>query len=59
MLEIWTGATPEINEDANDPFVFHVRIKAPAGGQIDRAVVEQLLNDHKPAAAGFTLEVEG
>ena len=58
MLEIWTGATPVITEDPNEPFVFHVRIKSPAGGEIDRAVVEQLLNDHKPAAAGFTLELE-
>jgi phage tail-like protein len=59
MLEIWTGATPDITEDPNEPFVFHVRMKAPPGGQIDRAIVEQLLNDHKPAAVGFTLELEG
>src|SRR5579864_9147933 len=25
MLEIWTGVTPEITEDPNEPFVFHVR----------------------------------
>ena len=58
MIEIWTGSTPEISEDSNQPFVFHVRLKVPPGGQVDRALVEDLLNAHKPAAAGFVLEIE-
>jgi len=60
MLEVWTGATPQITQDPNQPFVFHVRIKhsQEADGQIDRAMVERLLNEHKPAAAGYTLDIE-
>lgn len=58
MIEIWTGCTPEISEDPNQPFVFHMRLKAPRGGQVDRALVEDLLNTHKPATAGFVLEIE-
>jgi len=58
MIEIWTGVTPEITEDAREPFVFHVRLRA-AGAEIDRAAVEELLNTHKPAASGFVLEILG
>jgi phage tail-like protein len=56
MIEIWTGVTPEITEDAREPFVFHVRLRTN-GAEIDRAAVEELLNTHKPAASGFVLEI--
>src|SRR5207248_3274186 len=29
MIEIWTGVTPEIAEDPDQPFVFRVRVKQP------------------------------
>jgi phage tail-like protein len=58
MLEIWTGTTAEISEDPTQPFVFRVRLKVPPGGQVDRSQVEDLLQTHKPAAAGYVLEIE-
>jgi phage tail-like protein len=58
MIEIWTGITPEITEDPNESFVFHVRLRIPAGAEVDRLLVEDLLNAHKPAASGFVLELE-
>jgi hypothetical protein len=33
-------------------------MKAPNGGSVDRLVVEDLLRAHKPAAAGYILEIE-
>ena len=57
MIEIWTGVTPEIAEDPDQPFVFRVRVKPPPDGEIDRAMVEHLLNYHKPAASGYVLEI--
>jgi phage tail-like protein len=58
ILEIWTGATAQITEDTSQPFVFRVRLKVPPGTEIDRDLVLDLLNEHKPAASGFVLEVE-
>ncbi|MGI9148116.1 MAG: FHA domain-containing protein [Chloroflexota bacterium] len=57
MIELWTGFTPEIQESPADPFVFHVRLKVPKGAQVDARLVEDLLRAHKPAHAGFVLEI--
>jgi phage tail-like protein len=57
IIEIWTGATPQITEDPNQPFVFRVRLTLPAGVEVDRELVEDLLNEHKPAASGYVLEI--
>ena len=58
MLEIWTGVTPEISENPDEPFVFRVRMKVPSGTEVDHQLVEDLLRANKPAASGFILEVE-
>jgi hypothetical protein len=58
MIEIWTGVSPQIEESPTEPYVFRVRMKAPNGGSVDRLVVEDLLRAHKPAAAGYILEIE-
>jgi phage tail-like protein len=58
MLEIWTGVTPEITVDPRQPFVFNVRLNAKGTLGIDRQLVEDLLNAHKPAASGFVLNIE-
>jgi phage tail-like protein len=55
-VELWTGVTPEIESDPSDPFVFTVRVKAPADRDIDRNMVEDLLRSNKPAHAGYVLE---
>lgn len=58
ILEIWTGATAEVTEDETQPFVFRVRLKLPPGVEVDRELVEDVLNEHKPAASGYVLELE-
>ncbi|HLI71978.1 MAG TPA: phage tail protein I [Ktedonobacteraceae bacterium] len=60
MIEICTGLTPEITEVLSEPFVFHVRItlsSSPPGEAVDRALIEELIQTHKPAHAGYILEV--
>jgi phage tail-like protein len=58
MIEIWTGITPEITDQPDQPFTFHVRMKVPADSrEVDRELVESLLREHKPAASSFVLEI--
>jgi phage tail-like protein len=57
MLELHTGLTPEISDEPGQPFVFHVRLAVPAGAALERAVVEELIQTHKPAHAGYVLEL--
>jgi len=57
MIEVCTGLTPEIGERAGMPFVFHVGISTPSGGAVDRDLIEGLILAHKPAHAGYLLEV--
>ncbi len=60
MIEICTGLTPVITESPSQPFVFHIRVTLPAGssdGTFDRDLIEELIEMHKPAHAGYVLEV--
>ena len=57
LIELWTGVTPDIEESPTEPFVFHVRMRPESGSQVDRQLVEELLRTHKPAHAGFVLEI--
>jgi len=60
LIEICTGLTTEIVEKPNEPFVFHIRISlssATDGEAVDRAFIEELIQTHKPAHAGYILEV--
>ena len=60
MIEVCTGLTPVITESLSQPFVFHIRITLPPGwpGEtIDKALIEELIQAHKPAHAGYVLEV--
>ena len=60
MIEVCTGLTPVIMESPSQPFVFHIRIALPPGffGEpIDKALIEELIQAHKPAHAGYVLEV--
>jgi len=61
MIEICTGLTPEISENPAEPFVFHIRITlSPAitSEGVDRTLLEELIQMHKPAHAGYVLEVK-
>jgi phage tail-like protein len=60
MIEVCTGLTPVIRDSASQPFVFHIRITLPTGTSgetLDRALIEELIQAHKPAHAGYILEV--
>jgi phage tail-like protein len=57
VIEMWTGFLPEIEESATQPHVFNVRLRVPAANQVDTLLIEDLLRQHKPAHAGFTLEI--
>ncbi len=58
MLEVCTGLPAEVTEDPETPFVFRVRVRLPAGGGVDRQLLEELVRAHKPAHAGYVLEVQ-
>src|SRR5579883_1113760 len=60
MIEVCTGLTPLIRELPSQPFVFHIRIIPPPGapaGTVDKDFIEELIQTHKPAHAGYVLEV--
>ncbi len=56
MIQICTGLTPQITTVPAEPFVFRVTITVPADVEVDRELVEQLIDTHKPAHAGYRLE---
>ena len=56
MIEVSTGLTPVITEDATDPFVIHVRVAIPPGSAARAEVIEDLIREHKPAHVGYVLE---
>jgi phage tail-like protein len=65
FLRLYTGLTPEIVEHGvgrrgateADAFRFTVRIKVPDPAQVDRAVVEAIIEAEKPAHTGYNLEI--
>lgn len=57
MIEVCTGLTPRVTESPAEPFVFTVHIAAPPGGTVDRDFIEGLIREHKPAHAGYRLEM--
>jgi phage tail-like protein len=65
FLRLYTGLTPEIVEPgvgrrgatAADAFRIIVRLKVPDPAQVDRAVIEAIIEAEKPAHIGYTLEV--
>jgi phage tail-like protein len=60
MIELFTGLTPVITENPSESFVFHIRITLPPGSSgetVDKGLIEELIQMHKPAHAGYLLEV--
>lgn len=57
MLEVCTGITPVLREDPAQPCVFHISMTLPAGSGLRRELIEELIVSHKPAHAGYVLEV--
>jgi phage tail-like protein len=57
LIEICTGLTPVITEPPESPFVFHVALRLPPETTISRELIEQLVQAHKPAHAGYVLDI--
>jgi phage tail-like protein len=57
LIEAFTGLTPHVGERRDDPFVFDITLSVPAGATVDDAQVDALIRSHKPAHAGYVLEV--
>jgi phage tail-like protein len=56
MIEVSTGLTPVVTEDAATPFVVRVRVAIPPGSGVRAEVIEDLIRAHKPAHVGYVLE---
>jgi phage tail-like protein len=57
LLEVCTGVTPDVRDDSAQPYVFRVTVTLPSGSDIRRELIEELIETHKPAHAGYVLEV--
>ena len=60
MIEVCTGLSPVITDIPSQPFVFRIRIALPPGSprdMLDRELLADLIQAHKPAHAGYILEI--
>jgi phage tail-like protein len=57
MIEVCTGLTPEISDSIATPFVFRVQLHIPAESDVDAALIDDLVRFHKPAHAGYVIEL--
>jgi phage tail-like protein len=57
VIEVCTGLTPVIIENPLEPFVFRIRITGTSENPVDKELIEELISTHKPAHAGYMLEV--
>lgn len=58
MIEIRTGISAQVTEVADQPWVFRVTVQKPKEGGVDRGLLQEVIEMHKPAHAGYILEVE-
>jgi len=57
IIEVCAGLTPRISQSPSEPFVLRIACKLPDDGSADRKLIEELIQAHKPAHAGYVLEV--
>lgn len=57
LLELCTGLPAEVTETADAPYLFRVRVRVPPEDGDSPALIERLIQVHKPAHAGYVLEV--
>ncbi len=57
IIEVVTGLSPVISDESCPPFVFRITISIPPASGVARELVEHLVRLHKPAHAGYILEV--
>lgn len=56
MIEVSTGLTPVITDEATEPFVVRIAVAIPPASGVRREVIEDLIRAHKPAHVGYVLE---
>jgi phage tail-like protein len=57
LIEAFTGLTPHISAHPTEPYVFQISLDVPANVPLDKGQLEALVRAHKPAHAGYMLEV--
>lgn len=57
MIEVCTGLTPDISDDRATPFLFRVQLQIPPESDVDATLIDDLVRFHKPAHAGYTIEI--
>jgi len=57
-LEIYTGVAPEIREPEKQPHHFVVVLRLPRGANVDRAIVERIIQANKPAHTTYQLDIQ-
>ncbi len=57
LIEVVTGLTPAITEEPSQPFVFRVALTIPPGSDVDARLIDDLVRAHKPAHAGYILDI--
>lgn len=57
VIELSTGLSAEVLDEPGQPAVIRVRLRLPAELGVDRATVDELIRQNKPAHVGYILEV--
>ncbi len=57
LIELCTGITPKIENDAKNPFVVNIAVAPPAGVGVSEDLLHELILAHKPAVCAYTLEI--
>ncbi len=58
LIEVVTGLTPTITEEPSQPFVFRISLAIPPGSDVDARLIDDLVRTHKPAHAGYILDIQ-
>lgn len=58
LIEVVTGLTPAITEEPSQPFVFRISLAIPPGSDVDARLIDNLVRTHKPAHAGYILDIQ-
>ena len=56
MIEVCTGLSPMVTEDRDKPYTFTIKVRIPPGSDVRKDFVQHLVETHKPAHVGYTLE---
>jgi len=57
LIEVVTGLMPTITENPAQPFVFHISLSIPPNSDVDARLIDDLVRTHKPAHAGYILDI--